>query len=250
VKEDALAMLIAPTLDKLQQLKLDAMAHDWTEPQQQAAMSGLAFDERFGLFVDAEWLARDNKRVTCALKEAKLKFPHACLEAIDYPARRELDTAVVRQLATCRWVQEHHNVILVGVTGTGKSFVACALAAHACRKGFRAYYRRASRLFHDLTLARCRHLRPPPRQARSGRRPTDRRLGPGPGPTKSVATCSRSSRTVTATAPRSPASCPRPSGTTTSLTPPWPTPFATASCTMPPDRVKRTLTEKEVKLDD
>jgi DNA replication protein DnaC len=83
------------------------------------------------------------------------RYSPACLEAIDYPARRELDKAVIRQLATCRWVQEHHNVILVGATGTGKSFVACALAAHACRKGFRASYRRAPRLFHDLTLARA-----------------------------------------------------------------------------------------------
>ena len=155
VKEDAIPMLTAPTLDKLQSLKLDAMAHAWSEQQQHAALTSLGFDERFGLLVDAEWLARDNKRVTRALKEAKLKFPHACLEAIDYPARRELDKAIIRQLATCRWVQEHHNVILVGATGTGKSFVACALAAHACRKGFRAYYRRAPRLFHDLTLARA-----------------------------------------------------------------------------------------------
>ncbi|HEX6210714.1 MAG TPA: ATP-binding protein, partial [Methylomirabilota bacterium] len=91
-------MLTAPTLDKLQQLKLDAMAHAWTEQQRQAALTNLGFDERFGLLVDAEWLARDNKRVTRALKEAKLKLPHACLEAIDYPARRELDKAVIRQL--------------------------------------------------------------------------------------------------------------------------------------------------------
>ncbi|HEU5323219.1 MAG TPA: ATP-binding protein, partial [Methylomirabilota bacterium] len=135
MKEDAIPMLTAPTLDKLQHLKLDAMAQAWTEQHQHAALTSLAFDERFGLLVDAEWLARDNKRVTRALKEAKLKLPHACLEAIDYPARRERDKAVIRQLATCRWVQEHQNVILVGATGTGKSFVACALAAHACRKG-------------------------------------------------------------------------------------------------------------------
>jgi DNA replication protein DnaC len=90
-----------------------------------------------------------------ALQEAKLKLPQACLEAIDYPARRELDKAVIRQLATCRWVEEHHNVILVGATGVGKSFVACALAHQACRKGYRALYRRASRLFHELILARA-----------------------------------------------------------------------------------------------
>ena len=96
-----------------------------------------------------------NKRLGRALQEAKLKLPQACLEAIDYPARRELDKAVIRQLATCRWIDEHHNVILVGATGVGKSFVACALAHQACRKGYRALYRRASRLFHELILARA-----------------------------------------------------------------------------------------------
>jgi DNA replication protein DnaC len=88
-------------------------------------------------------------------KKPSLKLSQACIEAIDYPARRELDKAVIRQLATCRWIAEHHNVILVGATGVGKSFIACALAHQACRKGHRAGYRRASRLFHELTLARA-----------------------------------------------------------------------------------------------
>src|SRR4029453_5824991 len=78
VKEDV-PMLTAPTLEKLQYLKLDAMAHAWGE-QQHAEMTSLAFDERFGFLVDAEWLARENKRLARALKEAKLKFPHACVE--------------------------------------------------------------------------------------------------------------------------------------------------------------------------
>jgi DNA replication protein DnaC len=148
-------MLTAPAMEKLQALKLTAMATAWTEQQQNAEASSLGFDDRFGLLVDAEWLARENKRLTRALQEAKLKLPHACIEAIDYPARRELDKSVIRQLATCRWVQEHHAVIVTGATGTGKSFIACALAQQACRKGFRAYYRRASRLFDDLRLARA-----------------------------------------------------------------------------------------------
>jgi DNA replication protein DnaC len=153
VKEDIVRMLTAPTLDKLQQLKLDAMAHAWTEQHQHAELTSLAFDERFGLLVDAEWLARDNKRVTRAQGSAA-GFPR-CLEAIDYPARRELDKAVMRQLATCRWIDEHQQVLVTGATGTGKTFIACALAHHACRRGYRAYYRRASRLFDDLKLARA-----------------------------------------------------------------------------------------------
>jgi DNA replication protein DnaC len=148
-------MLTAPTLEQLHALKLAAMAAAWTEQQHQADMTALAFDERFGLLIEAEWRARENQRLTRALQEAKLKLSQACLEAIDYPARRELDKAVIRQLATCRWVEEHHNVILVGATGVGKSFLACALAHQACRKGYRAGYRRASRLFHELALARA-----------------------------------------------------------------------------------------------
>jgi len=77
------------------------------------------------------------------------------VEDIDYPARRELDRAQIRQLANCRWVQEHHNILITGATGTAKTFVACALAHKACRSGHRALYRRASRLFDELTLARA-----------------------------------------------------------------------------------------------
>jgi DNA replication protein DnaC len=148
-------MLREPTVEKLQALKLQAMAQAWTEQQQAAELTSLAFDERFGLLVDAEWLARENKRLGRALREAKLKLTQACVEAIDFPARRELDKALIRQLATCRWVHEHQNVLVVGATGVGKSFLACALAHQACRQGYRAFYRRASRLFHDLTLARA-----------------------------------------------------------------------------------------------
>src|SRR6058998_227143 len=148
-------MLPTPTLDRLHGLKLPVLAQAWTEQQRNAELQTLSFDERLGLLVDAEWLAREDKRLACALQEAKLKLPQACLEAIDYPARRELDKAVMRQLATCRWIEEHHNVILVGATGVGKSFLACALAHQACRKGYRALYRRASRLFHELALARA-----------------------------------------------------------------------------------------------
>ena len=137
-------MLTAPTIEHLQALKLDTMAAAWTAQQQQADLTALAFDERFGLLVEAEWAARENRRMRRALQEAKLKLSQACIEAIDYPARRELDKAVIRQLATCRWIAEHHNVILVGATGVGKSFIACAVAHQACRQGYRAGCRTAS----------------------------------------------------------------------------------------------------------
>jgi len=148
-------MLNEPTMEKLKALRLDAMAAVWAEQQKSTDVARLAFDERFGLLVDAECLFRENRRLGRLLKEAKLKIAEACVEDIDYPPRRELDKAVIRQLATCRWVQEHQNVTVTGATGVGKTYVACALAQHACRRGYSAIYRRASRLFDELTMARA-----------------------------------------------------------------------------------------------
>src|SRR5438309_5410291 len=136
-----------------QALRLDAFATAWQAQQQDPALSAVAFDERLGLLVEAEWLARENKRLQTALREAKLRLGQACVEDLDYAPRRELDRALVRQLATCRWVAEHQNVLITGATGTGKTYIACALAQQACRKGYRALYRRVPRLFEVLTLA-------------------------------------------------------------------------------------------------
>lgn len=148
-------MLSPPTMETLHALKLTAMAAAWTAQQQDAEATQLGFDERFGLLVEAEWLARENARLTRSLQAAKLKLGQACLEAIDYPARRELDKALVRQLATGRWIAEHQHVLITGATGTGKTFVGCALAHQACRQGYRALYWRVSRLLHALALARA-----------------------------------------------------------------------------------------------
>jgi DNA replication protein DnaC len=148
-------MLNEPTIEKLKAMRLDALADAWLAQQQQPDVAKLTFDERFAMLVDAEWLYRENRRLSRALKEAKLKLGNACIEDIDCGAKRDLDRAVVRQLATCRWVAEHQNVVITGATGTGKTYIACALAQQACRKGHRAVYRRASRLTDELTLARA-----------------------------------------------------------------------------------------------
>jgi DNA replication protein DnaC len=148
-------MLNSPTVEKLRAMRLHGVLAAWEAQQQDPSSSSLPFDERLALLVDAEWLARENRRLARALLDAKLRPSHACLEAIDYSARRGLERAQIRQLATCRWVAEHQAVLIVGATGTGKSFLACALAHQACRQGYRALYWRTSRLFHELTLARA-----------------------------------------------------------------------------------------------
>jgi DNA replication protein DnaC len=131
------------------------MAAAWLQQQKESDMGTLSFDERFGMLVDAECVHRDNKRLGRNLKEAKLREPQACIEDIDYPARRNLDRGLVRELATGSWVREHLNVVISGATGTGKTYIACALAQHACRNGHRALYWRAPRLYNELELARA-----------------------------------------------------------------------------------------------
>lgn len=146
-------MLNEPTMQKLQNLRLTAFAAAWTEQQKNPEMNQLSFDERLGMLVDAEMLARENARLVRLLRDAKLRMSNACLEDIDFSPKRELDKTVVRQLGNCRWVSEHQNVLVTGATGTGKTYVACALAQQACRRGYRAMYRRVPRLFEELTLA-------------------------------------------------------------------------------------------------
>ena len=148
-------MLTEPTSEKLQAMRLETMATTWRDQTGKPDVHKLAFDERFGMLVDAEWLYRENKRLATALRDAKLRISNACIEDIEYSTKRELDRAQVRQLGTCRWVIEHQNVLITGATGTGKTYLACALAQQACRKGHRALYRRAARLYLELALARA-----------------------------------------------------------------------------------------------
>ena len=148
-------MLKEPTNEKLYGMRLSAMAAAWAEQQKHPDVVVMSFDERFALLVDAEWMARENARIGRALKEAKLRISGASIENIDYAPRRELDRSLLRQLATGKWVHAHQTVIVTGATGTGKTYLSCALAQQACRQGFRAMYRRAPRLFDELRLARA-----------------------------------------------------------------------------------------------
>jgi DNA replication protein DnaC len=148
-------MLREPTIDKLHSLRLRIMASAWLQQDGSPETLALPFDDRFAMLVDAEALARDNARLTKNLRDAKLRIADACIEGIEFSRERQLDKAVVRQLATCRWVTEHQTVIVTGATGTGKTYFGCALTHQACRKGYRAMYRRVPRLFDELRLARA-----------------------------------------------------------------------------------------------
>ena len=144
-------MLIEPTLDSLNRLKLHGMAAALSEQLTQSSTHGLSFEERLGLLVDRELTYRDNRRLTRLLQLAQLK-QRACLEDIDLRSRRGLDRAQLASLASCDWVRSAHNLLIHGPTGSGKTFLACALAHQACRQGLSAVYLRAPRLFEELNL--------------------------------------------------------------------------------------------------
>jgi DNA replication protein DnaC len=145
-------MLIEPTLDSLNRLKLHGMAAALSEQLTQSATQGLSFEERLGLLVDREITYRDNRRLTRLLQLAQLK-QRACVEDIDLRSRRGLERAQLASLASCDWVRAAQNLLIHGATGSGKTFLACALAHQACRQGLSALYLRAPRLFEELNLS-------------------------------------------------------------------------------------------------
>jgi DNA replication protein DnaC len=148
-------MLNQPTIEKLQALRLIVMAEAFLAQGKNPKVTTLSFDERFGMLVDAEYMARDNRRLDRLLKDAQLRYPTACIEDVDAASSRGLDKPQLRQLTACGWIQEHLNIVLSGKTGVGKSYIACALGHNACRKGHRVLYRRVPRLLDELALARA-----------------------------------------------------------------------------------------------
>ena len=144
-------MLVQPTLDTLNQLKLHGMAIALSEQMTQTTAQSLPFEDRLGLLVEREITYRENRRLTRLLQLAQLK-ERAALEDLDFRARRGLDRAQLASLTSCDWIRQHQNLLIHGATGCGKTFLGCALAHQACRQGLSALYLRAPRLFDELSL--------------------------------------------------------------------------------------------------
>jgi DNA replication protein DnaC len=146
-------MLTEHTLTQLRSLRLDGMARAVEEQATSTAATALGFDERLTLLVQSEIAWRDNRRVQRLLKAAKLKVSSACVEDINWRASRSLDRSLVATLAGGDWLRNAHNLLITGMTGCGKTWLACALAHQAARSGFSVLYTRAARLFDELQVA-------------------------------------------------------------------------------------------------
>ena len=144
-----------PTLTRLRQMGLTAMADEVLRQQHDPAVVPLAFEERLSWMVDAEWVARTNRQLTRRLREAHLRMP-ATPEAIDYAAPRQWNVTLVRQLVQGLWIGQHQTVLVTGPTGVGKTFVLCALGHAACRRNYRVRYYRMPRLLADSVVAKQR----------------------------------------------------------------------------------------------
>lgn len=147
-------MLKHPTITKLHELRLFGMAKALEEQDRCTEYEQLSFADRLALLVDRESAERDDSRLKLRLKQAKLRQT-ATIEDVDFRHPRGLDKSLVLSLAGCQWIREHHNVLITGSTGVGKSYLACAMAHKACREGYRAVYTRASQLFDELALGRA-----------------------------------------------------------------------------------------------
>ncbi len=147
-------MLLEPTLARLRELRLAGMAEALEEQQAVPDILGLSFEDRLGLLVDRELTLRKDRRQTQLLRRAKLRL-QASIEDLDFRSPRGLDRSVILRLASCDWIRRHQVVLISGATGTGKTYLACALAQAACRQGLSSRYFRLPRLVEELALARA-----------------------------------------------------------------------------------------------
>ncbi len=140
------------TFDKLYRMKLHGMTKALEDQLHQPDIAGLDFEERLAMLVDAQWLWRENRSLSSRLRKAKLK-QKASIEDINFRHPRQLDRGVLRSLASCDFVRQHHNVAITGPSGVGKTFICCALLEKACREGFSALYFSAEKFFRTLAIA-------------------------------------------------------------------------------------------------
>jgi len=146
-------MLNNQTAQKLRTMRLPVMAAEFERQLDSPAMDTLSFDERMGMIVDAEWLSKEGNRIQKLTKAANLRFSGTCFADIDYRPSRKLDRAHIARLSDFEWAKAARNIILTGATGTGKTWMACAFGAEACRLGHSVYFYRVSRLLGDMAQA-------------------------------------------------------------------------------------------------
>lgn len=147
-------MLTGNTANKLREMHLSVMASAFKEQLTDTQFQNMSFEDRFGLIVDKEWCARKSNHLKRLVKQAGFSEPGACVEDIEYHPDRNLDMNQITRLSACNYIAEHHNIMLLGATGSGKTYLACALGMAAVRNYLTVKYIRLPELLVDLSIAR------------------------------------------------------------------------------------------------
>lgn len=147
-------MLTENTVNKLREMHLSIMASAFKEQLTDPQFQSMSFEDRLGLIVDKEWCTRKSNHLKRLVKQAGFSEPGACVEDIEYHPDRKLDKSQIARLSTCNYIAEHHNVMLLGATGSGKTYLACALGMAAVRNFLTVKYIRLPELLVDLSIAR------------------------------------------------------------------------------------------------
>ena len=147
-------MLAETTVSKLREMRLSVMANALKDQLADPQFQNMAFEDRIGLLVDAEWNARKNNHLNRLIRQATFSDPGACMENVEYLPDRGLKQEELLRFGTCNYIQEHHNIILLGATGSGKTYLACALGMAAVRRFYAVKYIRLPDLLVEFQIAR------------------------------------------------------------------------------------------------
>ncbi len=147
-------MVNETTITKLNELRLNSMVESYRNQLRDSAFKDLSFEERFGLMIDAEWARRKNNKLARLIRKSEIHFNDACVENIEYHADRKLDKAQITRLSTCTYIQEKHNIIILGASGAGKTYMSCAFGIAGCRNFYTVKYIRLPDLMNELAVAR------------------------------------------------------------------------------------------------
>lgn len=147
-------MLDITTINKLNEMRLTVMAKAFEGQLNNSDLNDMSFEDRFGLIVDTEWSRRKNNHLARLIKSAGLLESNACIENIRYDTDRKLDKSLIMKLSTCNYIQDKRNIIILGATGAGKSYMGCAYAVAACRNFYTSKYIRLPDLLDEIAVAR------------------------------------------------------------------------------------------------
>jgi DNA replication protein DnaC len=147
-------MVNESTIQKLYEMRLSSMASAYRDQTADPSMKDISFEDRLGMMVDTEWSTRRNNRLSRLIRNADFPIHNTCIEGIEYHSDRKLDREQILQLSTCNYIEEKHNIIILGASGAGKTYLSSAFGMAACRRFYSVKYIRLPELLNELTVAR------------------------------------------------------------------------------------------------